>query len=228
MENYICINGKKTVLTDEQIRKIGLEIPSPLTDFVNAVHSGNKPLKAGSIIEDFGMKFKVLGYDHDFENESDCVPTATLMSLTLSPPHRMLSGMCPDGWKDSELRKWLNGEFFDTLPDGLKKLIGLTLRRSNDSNGNIHTTKDHLFLPTESELFGSAIYSACECGARYEAFTCSKDRIVTDEDGDARWYFTSSAFGGNSAAFVCVDSDGNVGNLYASNARRAPFCFRVS
>lgn len=228
MENYICINGKKTTLTDEQVKELGFPINSPLNDLVKAVRKGCELYKPGAILEDFGMRFKVLDYDHDLNPNNPEAKTVTLMSLTLSPEHRMHKGSCPNGWSDSELREWLNGDFFKTLPAGLKDLIRSAVRYSNDSKGNIHTTVDRLFLPTESEMFGSAIWSACECGSRYAAFHCSADRVVTDEDGDGRWYFTSSANAGNSANFVNVTGYGRVSNNSASNAHRAPFCFQLS
>lgn len=228
MENYICINGKKTTLTDEQVKELGFPINSPLNDLVKAVRKGCELYKPGAILEDFGMRFKVLDYDHDLNPNNPEAKAVTLMSLTLSPEHRMHKGSCPNGWSDSELREWLNGDFFKTLPAGLKDLIRPVVRYSNDSKGNIHTTVDRLFLPTESELFGSAIWSACECGSRYAAFHCSADRVVTDEDGDGRWYFTSSAIAGNSTGFVNVHYDGLVNGSGASSAFRAPFCFQLS
>lgn len=228
MENYICINGKKTTLTDEQVKELGFPINSPLNDLVKAVRKGCELYKPGAILEDFGMRFKVLDYDHDLNPNKPEAKTVTLMSLTLSPEHRMHKGSCPNGWSDSELREWLNGDFFKTLPAGLKDLIRPVVRYSNDSKGNIHTTVDRLFLPTESELFGSAIWSACECGSRYAAFHCSADRVVTDENGNGRWYFTSSAGAGYSSPFVLVAGNGPVSSYRASSAARAPFCFQLS
>lgn len=228
MENYICINGKKTVLTDEQIKELDFPVNSPLNDLIEAVRKGLKPYQPGEVLEDFGMKFKVLDYNHDKAADKPDAPTVTLMCLTLAPEHRMHGGACPKGWAGSELREWLNGDFFKTLSAGLQELICSTSRVSNDSKGGYHRTEDKLFLPTESELFGSAIWSACECGERYAAFHCSDDRVVKDEDGDGRWYFTSSAYAGASTNFVFVYGGGRVSSSSASGAPRAPFCFQLS
>lgn len=227
MENYICINGKKTALTDEQLKELGFYVDSPLTDLVKEVRAGEKPFTPGKVLEDFGLKFKILGYDHDVGAENPDAPTVTLMCLK-APEHRMHGGSCPGGWEDSELRKWLNLDFAKTLPTGLQELIRPTVRPSTDSQGRIHTTTDRLFLPTESELFGSAIYSACESGLRYPIFSTSKDRIVTDEDGGRDCWWTSSAYAGNTTSFVLVNNAGYVYYYNASNALRAPFCFRIS
>lgn len=228
MDNYICINGKKTILTPEQIKELGFPVSSPLADLVKDVRAGKQPYHPGKVLEDFGRKFKILGYNHDAAADATAAYTVTLMCLDMTPEHRMHGGSCPGGWEDSELRKWLNNDYFKTLPTELQKMIHPTIRKSNDSSGRIHTTEDKLFLPTESELFGSAIYSACECGERYPAFCTSKDRVVVDEDGDGRWYFTSSAYAGNSTSFVLVYYLGYVGTNSASSAIRAPFCFHLS
>lgn len=228
MENYICINGKKTILTHEQIKELGFPVNSPLADLASAVRAGEQPYHPGKVLEDFGMKFKIIGYNHDADMANPSAPTVTLMCLNMTPKHRMHGGSCPGGWEDSELRKWLNGDFFKTLPAEFQKMIRPTIRKSNDSSGVIHTTDDKLFLPTESELFGSAIYSACECGERYPAFATSEDRVVVDENGSRRCYFTSSAYAGSSTYFVLVGDNGQVSHNNASDAYRAPFCFHLS
>ena len=227
MENYICIKGKKTALTDEQLKELGFYVDSPLTDLIKEVRDGKKPFTPGKVLEDFGLKFKILGYDHDVGAENSDAPTVTLMCLN-APEHRMHGSFCPGGWEDSELRKWLNLDFAKTLPTGLQELIRPTIRKSTDSQGRIHTTTDRLFLPTESELFGSAIYSACECGLRYPVFSTSKDRIVTAENGDGDWWWTSSVMVGSTTSFVLVSNNGYVGNYSTSGAFRAPFCFHLS
>lgn len=228
MENYICINGKKTALTDEQLKELGFAITSasPLTELVEGVRKCEKPFSPGTMVEDFGLKFKILGYDHDRDAESPNAPTVTLMCLN-APKHRMHGDSCPGGWKNSEMRDWLNHEHFKTLPKGLQELIRPAIRTSVDSRGNTHSAADWLFLPTESELFGSAIYSIYECGLRYPVFSTSKDRIITDEDSRSYWC-TSSAAAGNATIFVCIDGNGYVGNALASAALRAPFCFILS
>ena len=107
-------------------------------------------------------------------------------------------------------------------------MIQPTIRESVDCKGRKHTSTDMLFLPTESELFGSAIYSPAECGVRYPVFSTSESRVRVDEDGDARWYWTSSAYSGAAAYFVLVSINGCTGYNGASGAFRAPICFQIS
>lgn len=184
----------------------------------------------GDVLEDFGYHFEIIGYYHDapIDPEQITRPSVTLMAKELLPKHRMHDGECLNGWIDTELRKWLNTEVFDSLPDGLKTMIQPTKRFSMNCIGNKSICEDKLFIPTESELFGSAIYSPAECGERYSVFSNSNRRICYDENGNPACYWTSSAYTGYSTAFVSVSSYGHVGNSSASFALRAPFCFRIS
>ncbi len=116
----------------------------------------------------------------------------------------------------------------ESLPDALRELIQPTIRESVDCKGRKHTSTDMLFLPTESELFGSAIFSSAECGVRYPVFSTSKSRVRVDEDGGTRWYWTSSAYSGIATCFVLVSGSGCTGSYDASNALRAPICFQIS
>lgn len=43
MNHYICINGKKTSLTDEQVRGLGFPLDSTIEQLVKAVRDGNAP-----------------------------------------------------------------------------------------------------------------------------------------------------------------------------------------
>lgn len=234
MEGYICINGNKTLLTPEQIKELGFcEKPVPVQGLAfarDSLRDGSflERFKLGDVIEDFGYHFEIIGYFHDRAEEDKERPTITVMSKELLPAHRMHSGACPNGWVDSELRHWLNHDVLESLPDALRELIQPTVRESVDYKGRKHTSTDMLFLPTESELFGSAIYSPAECGSRYPVFSTSESRVRVDEDGDTRWYWTSSAYSGGATYFVNVSGNGCAHSGNASGAVRAPICFQIS
>lgn len=236
MENYICIDGKKTPITVELLRELGFPVESsPLTHLVNEVRAGKRPFIPGKIIEDFGMKFKILDYDHDVNADNPEVHTVTLMCVSSTFEHYMNIGRCPNGWEETEMRMNLNKYYFKELPFGLRQMIRPTIRKTNDSKGNIHITTDKLFLPTESEMFGSAIYSISECGNRYEAFHTSNDRIFfsdkekrTDVRTTGYYYFTSSLYKESPDDFVAVDSIGMIDGDNGDRERRVPFCFQLS
>lgn len=232
MDCYVCINGRKVALTPEQVKELGIGDGATrgLAALRDALRDGTykDKYKVRDVIQDFGYNFQIIGFNHDRSAGSENRPTVTVMAKELLPEHRMNPGKCERGWAGSELRSWLNNDVFKTLPKGLKELIQPTLRTSIDYQGFAHETTDKLFVPTESELFGSAIYSTSECGERYEAFATSADRKRIGDNGDPDWYWTSSARGGDSTNFVYVNGNGGVYSNNASNALRAPLCFQIS
>ena len=232
MNCYVCINGKKVALTPEQVKELGIGDGATrgLRALRDALRDGTykDKYKVRDVIQDFGYNFQIIGFNHDRSSGNKNRPTVTVMAKELLPEHRMNPGRCERGWAGSELRSWLNNDVIKTLPKGLVELIQPTLRTSIDYQGLSHETTDMLFVPTESELFGSAIYSTSECGERYEAFATSADRKRIGDDGDPDWYWTSSAVGGISTNFVYVGSYGDVSVGSASAALRAPLCFQIS
>ncbi|NCB06500.1 MAG: hypothetical protein EOM69_13385 [Clostridia bacterium] len=87
-------------------------------------------------------------------------------------------------------------------------------------------TVDRIFLPSESELFGSAIWSDYMDEERYEAFDCCNDRVRHDKDGDRIWYWTRSSHGGSSTLFAYVYYYGLPYRTSAALAAlSAPLCF---
>lgn len=183
MEGYICINGNKTLLTPEQIKELGFcEKPVPVQGLAlvrDSLRDGSflERFKLCDVVEDFGYPFEIIGYCHDRAEGDKERPTVTFMAKELLPAHRMHSGACPNGWVDTELRHWLNHDVLESLPDALRELIQPTVRESVDCKGRKHTSTDMLFLPTESELFGSAIFSSAECRVRYPVFSTSESRV---------------------------------------------------
>lgn len=176
MEGYICINGNKTLLTPEQIKELGFcEKPVPVQGLAlvrDSLRNGTflKRFKLRDVIEDFGYHFEIIGCCHDRAEEDEERLTVTVMSKELLPAHRMHSGACPNGWVDTELRHWLNHDMLESLPDALRELIQPTIRESVDCKGRKHTSTDMLFLPTESELFGSAIFLPLSAGCATRSF----------------------------------------------------------
>lgn len=71
---------------------------------------------------------------------------------------------------------------------------------------------------SESEMFGSAIYSPAEDGQRYEAFATSKDRIAYDENGSACAVWLRSASVNNTYYFCMVSKSGDVSYVGVSDS----------
>jgi hypothetical protein len=230
MKHYISINGSKTSLTDEQVKALGFSIESPLARLVEAVRSG-KASEHFSIHDSFkvgDVDYEIIGFNHDKNADDEAAHTVTLMAKTLIHSHQMHNEACEKGWIDTDLRKWLNSECFDQLPKELTQYICPVKKITHNYKGDAYETTDRLYIPSESELFGSAIWAEREDGQRYEAFATSINRIRTDDESDSTWYWTRSAYGGNSARFAGVYSHGYAGHGNATGAHRVPLCFIIA
>jgi len=216
------------------MKQLGITPSDPLiADLLATIRSGKarEHFKIHDTIILCGIEVEIIGFDHDKgSNASGAAPihTMTLMAKTLLPARRMHPGACERGWIDTELRKWLNEEYFNTLPEELKQAIHPAIKLTHNYKGDVYETTDRLFLPSESEMFGSAIWSDYEDGARYEAFATRHNRIRLDEDGDECGYWTRSFDGGLSACACIVSGSGFAGTWYASGAGRAPLCFLLA
>jgi len=238
MESYISIKGNKTVLTDQQLQELGIYTGIDFSGVDEAereeierlskiVRSGKaqRKLFANDIIKILGKEYKVIGFDHDKIIGNSERNTITLVRYVLLPP-RSMSG---SNWRDSGLRKYLNEEYIKELPDALVEHIHPVRKITHTHDGEKIETEDRLFIPSESELFGSAIYSDYEDGKRYEAFSTSENRQLKGEDGDYWYYWTRSNSCGVYTHFAHVNSGGTANSLNASNATiRVPLCFCFS
>lgn len=80
---------------------------------------------------------------------------------------------------------------------------------------------------SESEMFGSAIYSPAEDGRRYEAFATNKDRVADDEDGSACCVWLRSALVGGSRVFCMVNTSGSASIDIADYSRGVALGFCI-
>ena len=204
-----------------------------LEKLVEAVKNGTAQelYKVHDTIAAGGYDFEIIGFNHDKDFEDPTAYTVTLMAKQLGPERRMHNDYCERGWCDTELRKWLNEEFISTLPGGILRHICAVQKDTHSPGGELISTLDRLFVPSESELFGSAIWADYEDGQRYEAFSTSEKRMRVDEDGDPCWYWTRSltARGGFSTGAAIVRCNGYASCRSTSHATgRVPVCFTIS
>ncbi|MDE7329683.1 MAG: YgdI/YgdR family lipoprotein [Clostridia bacterium] len=117
-------------------------------------------------------------------------------------------------YEDCDLRKWLNSEFLNLLPDDLVKHI---VPAEIVSDGK--TLKDKIFIPSEIEVFGKDEYGRCREGEQLELYADWHNRISGYVDGQyGRWWWlrTKSKAGGSS--FCGVYDCGYAGYNYVSDS----------
>lgn len=230
MTSYICIDGVKIELTAEQLAAIRGRTSNGYTlSLISEIAKAGKAREHFKVHDSFvfhGYDLEIIGIGHDITSMGE-ENTITFRSLNSIEKRRMHHENCAAGWKDTDLRKWLHKEIFPSLPDELRRCIRTVCKQNHNTDGAAYTTDDALWLPSESEAFGSAIYSPAEAGKRYEAFTTSKDRRIFDDDGVPTWQWLRSSIAGSAAYFCCVNSYGHANINGAASARGVPLCFCV-
>lgn len=117
------------------------------------------------------------------------------------------------GWEKCDIREWLNGTYWNGLPESLKNIFKMH-KRTAGIGGNVYsgltTTTDYLSLPTEKEIFGSRIGSYEDEAKEYtqlEYYKISGNRIKNYNGSVVGWYL-SSTVERNDYRFVGVATNG--------------------
>ena len=229
-ENYLCINGKKTELTDEQTRQLGI------TPVESEIARMSRISKAGeakdyynvhdTIVVD-GIKFEIVGIGHDIDALTGRNNTITLRQVDHLKKSRINPGPCPDGFAASELDKFLIDSPRSWIPESIWPYVREVAKAYVTYAGSIKVMYRKLWVFSESEMFGSAIYSPDEDGRRYEAFATNKDRVADDEDGSACCVWLRSARVGGSRVFCMVNTSGSASIDIADYSRGVALGFCI-
>lgn len=207
-ENYLCINGKKTELTDEQMQQLGI---APVESEIARMSRISKSGKAkecynvhDTIVVD-GITFEIVGIGHDIDALASN-STITLRQVDHLKKSCINLGSCSDGFADSDLDKSLIKSPQSWIPESILPYLRTVSKKYVTCDGSIKVMRRKLWVFSESEMFGSAIYSPAEDGNRYKAFPTSEGRVVYDEDGSACEAWLRSALGNNVLGGFCVVS----------------------
>lgn len=118
-------------------------------------------------------------------------------------------------YKDSDIRSWLNNEFYNLLPDDFKEVLAVA---NVPSSGEI--LEDKVFIPSETEYRGELKFGECEEGAQFELYKDWHNRIAGYPDGDyGRWHWNRTKVSKQVASANCFCHCGHYGraNCYYAN-----------
>lgn len=156
-----------------------------------------------------GIEFEIVGIGHDIDALTGRNNTITLRQVDHLKKSRINPGPCPDGYAASELDQSLIESPQSWIPDSILPYVREVSKAYVTCDGSIKVMYRKLWVFSESEMFGSAIYSPAEDGRRYEAFATNKDRVADDEDGSACCVWLRSARVGGSRVFCMVNTSGS-------------------
>ena len=211
-ENYLCINGKKTELTYEQMRQLGITPVEPVESDIAKMSRISKAGEAkdhynvhDTIVVD-GITFEIVGIGHDIDASTGRNNTVTLRQVDHIKKSHIDSGYCPEGFAASELDNSLMESPQSWIPESILPYVRNVVKQYVTYDGSIKVIYRKLWVFSESEMFGSAIYSPAEDGKRYKAFATSNYRITFGEKGSACLWLRSAAV--DSDAFCMIDAFG--------------------
>lgn len=166
---------------------------------------------------------EIMGFNHDELADGTGYANMTIgMQHLLNQTRAMNSTDTNEGsFVGSEMYNWLEGEFYNNLPDVFKQHIK-TVNKVTGNGGGIssgtRTDAMKIFLFSEQEVFGSKTYSVGNEGSQYSRFTTSSTRIkrLSNGSGSASYWWLRSLYSGHSSSFCGVLSDGTAGSGFAS------------
>ena len=220
-ENYLCINGKKVELTNEQMRQLGITpVESEIAKMsrISKIGEAKDHYKVHDTIVVDDITFEIVGIGHDIDALTGKYNTITLRQVDHIKKSRIDPGPCPDGFVASELDKSLMKSPQNWIPESILPYVREVSKEYVTHDGKIKVRPRKLWLFSESEMFGSAIYSPAETGGRYAAFATSKDRVAYDENGSACSVWLRSAYVGNPNYFCEISKFGSASGSYTDKS----------
>ena len=122
------------------------------------------------------------------------------------------------GWEESDMRRYLNEEAIEFLPDELREIIKPT-KIVQVWDGKRRETEDKLFLLSRTQVFGKhKNYEAIEPNdSQIDIFKSRRERVKkSDWDEIPAYWWLRSPYSGSSGTFCFVLTDGAVNGNFAS------------
>lgn len=131
------------------------------------------------------------------------------------------------GWAESDMRRYLNEEVIELLPDELQEAIKPT-KIVQAWDGKRRETEDKLFLLSRTQVFGKdKSYEAIEPeDSQIDIFKAERSRVKEREDCGTMWWWERSPYRDSSYIFCYVTSFGysNYSSANLSNGVAPAFC----
>lgn len=132
------------------------------------------------------------------------------------------------GWRDSDIRLWLNETIFHMLPDELQEII-VPRHIAQTVDGETLESEDKLWLPSLTEMLGEETakgWAPADTGeTQMELFATERSRVKETPRKGTWWYWLRSPYGRYSTNFCTVLSGGNANCYYASYSLGVAFGF---
>ncbi len=147
----------------------------------------------------------------------------------LAEPRQMNNGWTnKGGWEECDMRKWLNTEAIELLPDELQEVIEPT-KIVQVWDGKRRETEDKLFLLSRTQVFGkNEAHKAIEPeDSQIDIFQTERSRVKERKGYGTAYWWERSPRSGNSYIFCRVTSGGRADIHGASYTRGVALGFCI-
>lgn len=165
---------------------------------------------------------QIIDYDHDVDENGNTIPMSFDFHVVSDIEKPMNEG-CTNrgGWRDSDMRRYLDQEFFALLPDDLQRVIIAAAKQNRvDDSGEIVITIDKLWLKSEQEVYGRKFYSYGGEGRQYEIYKRENTPWYKENaDGERVWNSLRSPYASSTTAFCIVNTGGSANSSNSGYSR---------
>ena len=159
----------------------------------------------------FVAEYQIMDFDHDdLADGSGKAPISWDMIALYKDEIYMKRNSESSCWDECDGRTFLNGEFYDNMSDELRAIVKPVWKLTANKNGEIVKSKDYVWLKSEKELFGRAIYSNDGEGHWYALFMQENfPWFKLNGENEKDWQWLRSVRAGLTNFFCIVYSGGS-------------------
>lgn len=189
------------------------------------------------------MIFEKIGTNYYYKPKTDsetieqgsAAPTSFVAVNLLPNTIQYHSNTSFGGWKDSDLRTWLNQKVFAGLsiqwqqiiqPVVIKSLYGFNDNGGPGTNGIVDMSIDKIYIPAYAELYGNAgtvFKKEMSTGKLYATLGEENDRIKTKPSGGAGVWWTRTPSDTQSGRQYIVSKEGKISTYFTTTNPVATF-----
>ena len=152
----------------------------------------------------------IIGKNHDTYASGGTAPLTFQLHDCYGEPKNMNSSDTNDGgWTVCAMRQTFLSAILSQMPtevqSGIREVNKLT--SAGSQSATINTTADKLFLLSEIEIFGGAIYSKSGEGTQYDYYKAGNSKVKKQYDVAALWW-ERSPDGRDSKSFCLISNTG--------------------
>lgn len=185
------------------------------------------------VVGDETLTVAIMGFDHDdlADGSGKVGITFGLKNLMADERQMNYKNTNEGGFTSSVMYSWMQNTLLPTLPSDLQAVLKSVNKKTSAGSRSttINTNSMKLFLFSEIEIFGSAMYTHVGEGSQYSYFATAANRIkyLSNGSGSVSAWWERSPYRSNYDYFCFVNSSGNANYHNASILNGVCFGFCV-